>query len=183
MSFATSCLLPIVAINITNSHNKFQLIKKKTQLVNRPTNTWIIWNCHPIMQYNMMQSRFCTWPYAKMELLKSAKQFSTIGSPTISKTACYTNPTDYNWVLNMTRSPCPPKSIHHCRFLHLVIGSPRIFGKGHHPIQWPTKKKKKKPSKEQMHVVVAPSFQLSLTNNNFVIVACSNSSRPSPTLK
>jgi hypothetical protein len=34
-----------------------------------------------------------------------------------------------------------------------------------------------------MHVVVAPSFQLSLTNNNFVIVACSNSSRPSPTLK
>jgi hypothetical protein len=33
------------------------------------------------------------------------------------------------------------------------------------------KRKKKKASKEQMHVVVAPSFQLSLTNNNFVVVA------------
>jgi len=29
---------------------------------------------------------------------------------------------------------------------------------------------KKKPSKEQMHVVEAPSFQLSLTNNFVVVV-------------
>jgi hypothetical protein len=36
-----------------------------------------------------------------MELLKPARQFSTIGNPTIWKTACYTSPTDYNWVLNM----------------------------------------------------------------------------------
>lgn len=49
-----------------------------------------------------------------------------------------------------------------------------------------THKQKKKPSKEQLHVVVAPSFQLSLTNNNFVVVALSSSSSssgPSPTLK
>jgi hypothetical protein len=31
-------------------------------------------------------------------------------------------------------------------------------------------KDKKKPSKEQMHVVIAPSFQLSLTNNFVVVV-------------
>jgi len=36
-----------------------------------------------------------------MELLKHGRQFSTIGSPTISKTAYYTSPTEYNWVLNM----------------------------------------------------------------------------------
>lgn len=37
-----------------------------------------------------------TWPYAKIELLKPAKQFSTIGSPTIPKTACcpYVNSTN-----------------------------------------------------------------------------------------
>ncbi len=63
------------------------------------------------MQYSMTQSRFCTWPYAKMELLKPARQFSTIGSPTISKTACYKSPTDYNWVLNMNRSPFVPTLI------------------------------------------------------------------------
>jgi hypothetical protein len=46
-----------------------------------------------------------------MELLKPAKQFSAIGNPTISKTTRYTSPTDYNWVLNMTRSPCVPTLI------------------------------------------------------------------------